>query len=173
MGRPTDRPQRAMVRDLTRSDASYRIEWDVRTAYDFIFSLSGDAGSTDDLPAPDRAWLTETRKSMPADVQELIESLFKGELAIHAGVLLVDRPDARTSADAVALVESTSPIELVGAVFAEHGHDAELAGLIRRAIDGDSTVLPALSNGAFGNTGQNCAATSRILESTNRASSVK
>jgi hypothetical protein len=26
-------------------------------AYDFVFSLSGDAGSTDDLPAPDREWL--------------------------------------------------------------------------------------------------------------------
>ena len=145
MGRPTDRPQRAIVRDLTRTGASYRIDWDVRTAYDFIFSLSGDAGSTDDLPAPDRAWLTDTRKSMPAEVREAIESLFQSELAIHAGVLLVDQPDVRTSADAVALVESTAPIDLVGAVFAEHGHDAELAGLISRAIDGDSTVLPALS----------------------------
>jgi DNA-binding transcriptional ArsR family regulator len=145
MGRPTDRPQRAIVRDLTRTGASYRIDWDVRTAYDFIFSLSGDAGSTDDLPAPDRAWLADTRKSMPADVRETIESLFQSELAIHAGVLLVDQPDVRTSADAVALVEATAPIDLVGAVFAEHGHDAELAGLIRRAIDGDSTVLPALS----------------------------
>ena len=145
MGRPTDMPQRAVVRDLTRTGASYRIDWDVRTAYDFIFSLSGDAGSTDDLPAPDRAWLTDTRNAMPADVREGIESLFQSELAIHAGVLLVDQPDVRTSADAVALVESTAPIDLVGAVFAEHGHDAELASLIRRAIDGDSTVLPTLS----------------------------
>jgi DNA-binding transcriptional ArsR family regulator len=145
MGRPVDMPQRAMVRDLTRGGASFRIDWDVRTAYDFIFSLSGDAGSTDDLPASDRAWLTDTRKSLPQDVQDAIELLFESELAIHAGVLLVDQPDVRTSADVVALVESTSPTDLVGALFAEDGHDAELAGLIRRAIDGDPSALPALS----------------------------
>src|SRR6476661_5352732 len=106
MGRPTDVPHRAIVRDLTRTGASYRIDWDVRTAYDFIFSLSGDAGSTDDLPAVDRAWLTETRKSLPSAVQAGIADLFESELAIHAGVLLVDQPDARTSADVVAIVEA-------------------------------------------------------------------
>jgi DNA-binding transcriptional ArsR family regulator len=137
-------PPRAMVRDLTRGGASFRIDWDVRTAYDFIFSLSGDAGSTDDLPAPDRAWLTDTRKSLPQDVQDAIELLFESELAIHAGVLLVDQPDVRTSGDVVALVESTSPTDLVGALFAEDGHDAELASLIRRAIAGDALALPAL-----------------------------
>jgi DNA-binding transcriptional ArsR family regulator len=144
MGRPTASPQRAIVRDLTRIGASYRIDWDVRTAYDFIFSLSGDAGSTDDLPAPDRAWLTDTRKLLPQDVQDAIELLFESELAIHAGVLLVDQPDVRTSGDVVALVESTSPTDLVGALFAEDGHDAELASLIRRAIAGDALALPAL-----------------------------
>jgi DNA-binding transcriptional ArsR family regulator len=144
MGRPMDMPPRAIVRDLTRTGASYRIDWDVRTAYDFIFSLSGDAGSTDDLPAPDRAWLTESRKSVAPEVQESIETLFESELAIHAGVLLVDQPDARTSADVVALVEATEPIDLVGALFAEDGHDADLASLIHRAIDGDASVLSSL-----------------------------
>jgi DNA-binding transcriptional ArsR family regulator len=145
MGRPSDRPQRAIVRDLTRTGASYRIDWDVRSAYDFIFSLSGDAGSTDDLPPADRAWLVETRKSLESDVQVAIESLFESELAIHAGVLLVDQPDVRTSADVVGLVESTEPMDLVGALFAEDGHDPDLASLIHRAIDGDATALPALT----------------------------
>ena len=144
MGRPTDVPHRAIVRDLTRGGASFRIDWDVRTAYDFIFSLSGDAGSTDDLPAEDRAWLTETRSALPADVQTGIGDLFESELAIHAGVLLVDQPDVRTSADVVALVESTEPIDLVGALFAENGHDSELADVIQRAIGGDATALPEL-----------------------------
>ena len=144
MGRPTELPQRAIVRDLTGAGASYRIDWDVRTAYDFIFSLSGDAGSTDDLPAPDRAWLTETRAAMSAEIQESIDFLFESELAIHAGVLLVDEPDVRTSGDVVALVERTSPVDLVSALFAEDGHDADLASLIHRAIDGDATALPAL-----------------------------
>jgi DNA-binding transcriptional ArsR family regulator len=144
IGRSSDQPQRAMVRDLTRGGASFRIDWDVRPAYDFIFSLSGDAGSTDDLPALDRTWLTDTRKSLSADVQEAIEFLFQSELAIHAGVLIVDQPDVRTSADVVALVESTDPLDLVSALFTEDGHHGELTNLIQRAIGGDSTVLPAL-----------------------------
>ena len=54
-GDPRDDPRtcrtRPVVRDLTRGGVSYRIDWDVRTAFDFVFSLSGDAGSTEDLPA--------------------------------------------------------------------------------------------------------------------------
>ena len=40
-GRPADVPTRPVVRDLTRGGVSYRIDWDVRTAFDFVFSLSG------------------------------------------------------------------------------------------------------------------------------------
>ena len=145
MGRHVDVPQRAIVRDLTRGSAAYRIDWDVRTAFDFIFSLSGDAGSTDDLPAEDRTWLVETRKALPADVQEAMKSLFESELAIHAGVLLVDRPDVRTSADMVALVEATSPAELVGALLADHSHDPMLDELVQRAVDGDAGAFAELT----------------------------
>ncbi|MBA2382326.1 MAG: winged helix-turn-helix transcriptional regulator [Chloroflexi bacterium] len=145
LGRSIDSPQRAIVRDLTRGGSSYRIDWDVRTAYDFVFSLSGDAGSTDDLPAADRAWLTESRRALSADVQKGIDDLFESELAIHAGVLLVDQPDARTSADMVALVEATEPADLVGALFAEDGHDRDLGDLLDRAIAGDTAALPILA----------------------------
>jgi DNA-binding transcriptional ArsR family regulator len=145
MGRPLDRPQRAIVRDLTRTGASYRIDWDVRTAYDFIFSLSGDAGSTDDLPASDRAWLSETRKGLPDDVQAGISDLFESELAIHAGVLLVDQPDVRTSADVISLIEATTPIELAAALFADNSHDPELSSVVDRAIAGDASALPILA----------------------------
>ncbi|MEO5941097.1 MAG: metalloregulator ArsR/SmtB family transcription factor [Candidatus Limnocylindrales bacterium] len=143
--RPSDGSPRAIVRDLTRTGASYRIDWDVRSAYDFIFSLSGDAGSTDDLPAPDREWLIETRKALPAAIQAGIDDLFESELAIHAGVLLVDEPDVRTSADFLDLVESTSPADLAGALFADNSHDADLAAVVDRAIAGDPTALPILS----------------------------
>ncbi len=145
MGRPVDSPQRAIVRDLTRGGSAYRIDWDVRTAYDFIFALSGDAGSTDDLPAADRTWLLESRAALAEDVRQGIADLFESELAIHAGVLLVDQPDVRTSADVVALVEATTPTDLVNALFADHGHDSDVVDLIDRAIDGDRGAIPALA----------------------------
>src|SRR5690349_24322193 len=91
--RSVDGPPRAIVRDLTRGGASFRIDWDVRPAYDFVFSLAGDAGATDDLPAPDREWLATSRAALPEAVRIGVKDLFESELAIHAGVLLVDEPD--------------------------------------------------------------------------------
>ena len=146
IGRPADAQPRAIVRDLTRGGAPIRIDWDVRTAYDFLFSLSDDAGSTDDLPAADRQWLTASRDALPTDIQTGIRGLFASELAIHAGVLLVDAPDVRTAADFVELVSSTSPRDLMRALFAEEGHEAELDALIGRAIDGDEAALAELAD---------------------------
>lgn len=145
MGRPIDAPQRAIVRDLTRGGASYRIDWDVRTAYDFIFSLSGDAGATDDLPAADRVWLKDARAALDPEIQAGIRDLFESELAIHAGVLLVDEPDVRTSADFLGLVEATAPADLVGALLADESHDRELEDLLDRAIAGDVGAISDLS----------------------------
>ena len=136
---------RAIVRDLTRGTASYRIDWDVRTAFDFIFSLSGDAGSTDDLPATDRTWLAETRAALPEDIQAGIKDLFESELAIHAGVLLVDQPDVRTSADVVELVAKMGPSELLGSLFSEENRDPAVNRLIERAAGGDASVLDELA----------------------------
>jgi DNA-binding transcriptional ArsR family regulator len=145
MGRATDVAPRAIVRDLTRGTASYRIDWDVRTAFDFIFSLSGDAGSTDDLPAADRAWLTETRQSMPEEIQRGIAELFENELAIHAGVLLVDRPEARTSADVVELLADMAPSALLGSLFSKEHRGDEIDRLVERAIAGDTAAIDALA----------------------------
>lgn len=146
MGRTIDAAPRAIVRDLTRGSASFRIDWDVRPAYDFVFSLSGDAGSTDDLPAPDREWLTSSRASLPEDVQAGIKDLFESELAIHAGVLLVDEPEVRSSAQFVELVGDTSPADLVGALMADDSHGDDLDALVGHAIEGDPEALAALSD---------------------------
>jgi DNA-binding transcriptional ArsR family regulator len=71
--------------------------------------------------------------------------LFESELAIHAGVLLVDKRDVLTSADFVELVASTSPKELITALFSDSYHGPDVSDLIVRAIDGDETAFPALT----------------------------
>jgi DNA-binding transcriptional ArsR family regulator len=135
---------RAPVRDLTRGSTSFRIDWDVRPAYDFVFSLSPDAGSTDDLPAADRTWLEEARASMPADVEVAKTRLFETELCIHAVVLVVDRPAVRTAEEVVTAIRASEPGDVVRALFEETPHEPELTALVDRAIEGDSTVLPAI-----------------------------
>lgn len=135
---------RAPIRDLTRGSASFKIEWDVRPAYDFVFSLSGDAGSTDDLPAADRTWLAEAKAALPADIRSAAIRLFDSEVCIHAAVVVVDRPEVRTAIDVVAAIASSEPRDVVRAIFDESQRDPELAALVDRAVAGDSSVLPAL-----------------------------
>lgn len=139
-----DGSPRPIVRDLGRGSATYTIEWDVRPAYDFLFSLSGDAGSTDDLPAEDRRWLTDAKASLSEEARAGLAELFDTELCINAGVLLIDRPDVRTSAEVVELVGASSPREVIGPVFEDHHGDRDLDPLIDRAIDGDASVLDAV-----------------------------
>ena len=142
--RTTETAVRSPVRDLTRGSSSFRIDWDVRPAYDFIFSLSGDAGSTDDLPAADRTWLTESKAALPPDVREPAERLFQSEACINAAVLIVDRPAVRTAADVINAVDRAETGEVVRAMFEDNHSEPELGALLDRAIGGDGSALPAI-----------------------------
>jgi DNA-binding transcriptional ArsR family regulator len=142
--RSSDAPVRTPVRDLTRGATSFHIDWDVRPAYDFVFSLSGDAGETDDLPAEDRAWLKTARKSLPAGVQDAAKQLFESEICINAAVLLVDRPQVRTARDFVDAFVKATPAEVIRGVFEYSQREPDLADLIDRAIEGDDTAIGAL-----------------------------
>jgi DNA-binding transcriptional ArsR family regulator len=142
-GTPDLQP-RAPIRDLTRGSASFRIDWDVRPAYDFVFSLSDDAGSSDDLPAADRTWLAESKASLPADVRAATKRLFESEICIRAAVIVVDRPAIRTADEVVAAISSSEPHDVIRALFEESPHEPELATLVDRALAGDMSVLPAV-----------------------------
>jgi len=141
--RTTERPAgatRPAVRDFT-GGASFAIEWDVRPVYDFLFSLSGDAGSTDDLPAADRRWLTDARASLPGDLRASVGRLFENELAIHIAGFAVDKPELRTSAAFVAAIEAADTAEFLHSIFSESFHEPGLAPLIDRLAAGDGTAL--------------------------------
>src|SRR6185437_9741657 len=99
--RPILRPA-PIVRDFRSGGAGYRIEWDVRSVYDFVFSLSDDAGSTDDMPPADRRWLAEARAALPEPVRSDREVLLASELCIQIAEVIVERPDLTTPASFVA-----------------------------------------------------------------------
>ena len=142
--RPVDVAARAPVRDLTRGATSFRIDWDVRPAYDFVFSLSEDAGSSEDLPAEDRAWLASAKASMPAEIRDSAMQIFATELCINSAVLVVDRPEVRTAADVVAAVKSATPAEVIRGMFEYSPREPEVAALIDRALTGDEDAITAL-----------------------------
>ncbi|HEX5823703.1 MAG TPA: metalloregulator ArsR/SmtB family transcription factor [Candidatus Limnocylindrales bacterium] len=142
--RRLDGSQRPIVRDLGRGSSSFTIEWDVRPAFDFLFSLSGEAGSTDDLPAEDRRWLTDAKASLPADARIGLAEMFDSELCINTGVLLIGRPEVRTASEFVELLASSEPRDVIGPIVEDHHHDPAVDELVGRAIDGDKSVLPTL-----------------------------
>jgi DNA-binding transcriptional ArsR family regulator len=131
---------RPAVRDFT-SGIPYLIEWDVRTVYDFLFSLSGDAGSTEDLPAGDRAWLTDARASLPQELQPSVSRLFDTELAIHTVPMIVGREDVTTSAEFVRFLGDASPKEVVRSIVSNFSDAPTLDELIARLDSGDESVI--------------------------------
>ncbi len=137
--------QRPIVRDLGRGSSTFAIEWDVRPSFDFLFSLSGEAGSTDDLPADDRRWLTETKASLPEAARAGLVEMFDSELCINAGVLLIDQPDVRTAAQLVEFIGDSEARDVVRPILADHHQGRELDDLVEQAISGDSAAADALA----------------------------
>jgi len=118
------------------------VEFDARTVFDFIIGLSEESGSTDDLPAEDRAWLEDARAGLKADVGDLE---FPVHLMFSVGILAVERPDVRTSADLVKLVETVSPVIVTRAAFCDELEDPTLRPLVERCLAGDAAALDELA----------------------------
>lgn len=127
------------VRDFTGGLADQAIEWDVRTVYDFLFSLSEDAGTTDDLPAEDRRWLTENRAEL-ANVQP-VDDLSTHDVAVHVAAFAVERPWLKTIDAFLDALETEGPAPLLQAIFSETiaGHPAA-RGPLERALRGDAAA---------------------------------
>ncbi len=141
--RPDASGPRPAVRDFTTSQAA-AIEWDVRPAYDFLFSLSGDAGSTDDLPEADRRWLADARAALPPDLAASARRLFESELCIHLAGLLVMAPDVRSVAAFTDHVAAMAPRDVIRAICAEKAREPEMRDLLDRALAGDGDAIDAL-----------------------------
>jgi DNA-binding transcriptional ArsR family regulator len=137
-------PARAIVRDFSRpAGAPYQVEFDVRTVYDFMFSLSDDAGSTDDLPASDRAWLTESKATLRRRTGDAFE-LYGSELCIVLAGLAVDQPSVRDAAAFIDLLATVDDATVVRTIVAEDIRDPERRQLTEQAMAGDRAAADQL-----------------------------
>ncbi|MDP9483319.1 MAG: metalloregulator ArsR/SmtB family transcription factor [Chloroflexota bacterium] len=140
-------PARAIVRDFSRSAAApFDVEFDVRTLYDFVFSLSDDAGSTDDLPATDRAWLEEAKTTLRTRTGTALE-LYGLELCVVLAGLAVDRPEVRDAAGLVALVNDLDDAAIARTVVSDDLRDPERRRLSEQALAGDDAAIDELVSG--------------------------
>jgi DNA-binding transcriptional ArsR family regulator len=137
-------PASPHVRDFGGASHDYQVEFDVRPVYDFLFSLTEDAGSTDDLPAADRAWLTDARAAMSETIREQLAELFETELAIHVASFAVERPDLRSVDAFLGAIDEVPTSELLAAMLSDFLRDPETRGLAERATQGDDEAVAAL-----------------------------
>lgn len=136
-------PQRPAIRDFT-GRSGYTVEWDVRTVYDFVFSLSDDAGSTDDLPAPDRGWLTDGKAALRSELGDAVE-LYASEVCTVLAGLAVGRPEVTNAADFVALIQALDEDAIVRMLLVEDLADPETRPLAERALAGDLDAIDELA----------------------------
>jgi len=139
-------PPRAVqppVRDFTgTATPTFAIEWDVRPAFDFLFSLSTDTGTGEDLPAADRTWLKNALAALPKETRTYLGQEHQRDILVHIGSWLVTRTEIRTAAQVAAAVADAEPAELFRAL-AMYTHDTEPAEL-ERALGGDLEARAAI-----------------------------
>jgi DNA-binding transcriptional ArsR family regulator len=128
---------RPAIRSFSASSASLAIEWDVRPVYDFLFSLSNDVGTTDDLPEDDRRWLADARASLPEADRASVARHFETNLCVLVGSVAVEAPEARDIASLLDRIEATDPIDLIRAILSDFVHDPETVRLFDRLAAGD------------------------------------
>lgn len=134
-------PARPSVRDFTGAAGGQTIEFDVRTAYDFVYSISAEAGLTDDLPVEDRRWLADSRAALPAAVKDAVPRLFQTEWCIQLGELVVQRPEARTSAELLQVLRTATPAQLLHFAFGELLSDPAHLAAVDRALNGEVAAV--------------------------------
>ena len=132
-----------LVRDFGRQAANIRVRWDVRPTFDFLFSLSDDAGSTDDLPPDDRRWLAKAKAGLRAQVGEDLD-LYASEFCILLAGLAVDRPDVTDAAGFLRLLNDASMAEIRSMVIAEDMRNPKHRERTERALAGDDAAIDAV-----------------------------
>lgn len=134
---------RPVIRDFT-GGGGYAVEWDVRTVYDFVFSLSDDAGSTDDLPAADREWLSGAKAGLRTDLGEAVE-LYASEVCTVLAGLAVARPEVVDAAGFVTLIQESPDDAVLRMLLVEDFANPETRPLAERAMAGDVAAIDELA----------------------------
>ena len=123
------------------------IEFDSRTAWDFMASMGIGDAPEHDLVAVDREWLTTTRASLGDGRRASLDRLF-GAKGIGIGdglpLLVEERQEVRSGADVVRFVEALPAAALVTSVIGDCLSGDAPDELIERASIGDAGAIAEL-----------------------------
>lgn len=139
--------QAPAVRTAGARARPFTVSFDSRTAWDFVVSIGiGDAQDNELIPV-DRDWHTHARSSLSSERRADIDRLFGAhQMGPFEGLpgLAAERPEVRTGADVVRLLETTPPSALIAAMLRECLTEDAPPELIERAGTGDRGAIDAL-----------------------------
>jgi DNA-binding transcriptional ArsR family regulator len=137
---------RAKVRAMAGTSSRLDIEYDARTAFDFLISLEGhgEHEKEPDLLPEDAAWLKRSFAALSAEQKADLERHFGEEsigLPYALPAILVDKPEIKDAKSFVSAVRTTSGEKLagilVGGLMRMHGQD----DLGAEVMSGDKEAL--------------------------------
>jgi DNA-binding transcriptional ArsR family regulator len=108
-------PPRPKVRDHASRGTRIELDFDARTAYDFVVSLMVLPGNDAELLPEDVAWFERRRRGLEGGARQAVEECFgENALGSYGGIssIIVERPDIRSAADFGAAVDLLSDEEL-------------------------------------------------------------
>ncbi len=140
--------QRPLVRGLSATATHYTVEFDARTAYDFLVSLALGGVDAAELPADDQRWLHQARAALPADVRAgtfVGDEEHEGVASEVAGVVLA-HPEVRDAAGLVAAIEAMPPRDVARALLrrTQDAPDRAVEADVERALGGDREASTAV-----------------------------
>jgi len=145
---PPPAPVRPAVRDFSSGGSAFRIEWDVRPVYDFVFSLTSDETWTHDITADERALIVAGRERIAAETDAEAVRIIEDECGVHVASFAVERPELRTAAEFVDAIEAAPLPDLYRAIISDATRHQSNMHLVDRAIAGDAGALEELRGGA-------------------------
>ena len=135
---------RPIVRDMSGQAGRLQIDFDARTAYDFVVSVNIAAGDDADLLPADAAWLERARAAMPAGAQAALTECFGEESmgVFHAlPSLLVSHEDVRDARGFVDLLGEMTPPDLTRLFIVDMLRKAGAAELTDAIVAGDGGAM--------------------------------
>jgi DNA-binding transcriptional ArsR family regulator len=138
----------AVVRGMAVASPGFAVDFDVRTAYDFMVTLEIEHPEEMDLSAEDRRWLIAARESLTPDRRHDLEELFgdgQGAFGSGIGAMVVALPEARTAREFVAALAVTDTRTIVRAMLGEVSRDPEARAQLERILDGANDEIQAFA----------------------------
>ena len=132
------------VRDFATPSTSFTIEWDIRTVYDFLFSLNEDHDFPHDLLDEDKAWLAEARATLAEQHPDEVEMLLGSEMSILVAAYAVEHPELDTVDAFLNAFESAPTTSMLETMLCDLVRDPEIGDLVAAASTGDAAALADL-----------------------------